>query len=73
MNRILCLAVAVILLGYTPSSSNDDAGWKQVKERSGIKVYTRDVPGSDIDDFKGVGIVDARLEVLGSIMRYVSA
>ena len=73
MNRILCLAVVVILLGHTPASSNDDAGWKQVKDRSDIKVYTRDVPGSDIDEFKGVGIVDARLEVLATIMRDVSA
>ncbi len=73
MNRILCLTVVIILLGNITASSNDDAGWKQVKERSGIKVYTRDVPGSDIDEFKGVGIVDARLEVLASILRDVSA
>ena len=73
MNRILCMAAVVILLGHTPASSNDDAGWKEVKNHSGIKVYTRNVPGSDIDEFKGVGVVDARLEVLASILRDVSA
>ncbi len=72
VKRILCLAVVVLLLGYEPATSND-AGWKQVKDRSGIKVYTREVPGSDIAEFKGVGIVDARLEVLASILRDVSA
>jgi hypothetical protein len=73
MTRILCLVLVIILFGYTPATSNDDSGWKQVKDRSGIKVYTRDVPDSDIDEFKGVGIVDARLEVLASILRDVSA
>jgi len=67
-----CLAIVLILIGHKPASA-DDAGWKLVKERDAVKVYTRDVPGSAIDEFKGVGIVDARLEVLAAILRDVKA
>ncbi|MEN6472879.1 MAG: START domain-containing protein [Syntrophaceae bacterium] len=72
MNRMLCLAIVLILLGHTPAGA-DDGGWKLVKERDAIRVYNRDVPGSAIDEFKGVGIVDARLEVLAAILRDVEA
>jgi hypothetical protein len=72
MKRIPYLVITVMLLGHIPASA-DEKGWELVKEHDGIKVFTRDVPGSDIDEFKGVGIVDARLEVLASILRDVTA
>lgn len=36
--------------------------WELKKSESGIKVYTRDVKGSDLDAFKGICTIDAPLE-----------
>ena len=46
-----------------------ESGWKRVKNSNGIQVYTRSVAGSDLDEFKGITVVDARIEVIGEVIR----
>ncbi len=50
-----------------------ESGWKRVKNSNGIQVYTRSVAGSDLDEFKGITVVDARIEVIGEVIRDVPA
>lgn len=72
MQRMLCLTVC--LIGLIPSSlpAVDEIG-KLVKDLDGIHVYTRDVPGKAMDEFKRVGIINARLEIVAAVLRGVPA
>ncbi len=42
--------------------------WKKVKSKNGITVFTREVEGSDLDEFKGVSTIDADIEVVGRVI-----
>lgn len=42
--------------------------WEQVSDSGGIKVYRREVPGSDIIAFKGEGVIDAPVVRVGSVI-----
>jgi hypothetical protein len=43
--------------------------WKLAKDADGIKVYTRPVPGSAANEFKGIADIDAPLEVIIEIFK----
>jgi hypothetical protein len=43
--------------------------WSLVRDGDGIRVFTRDVAGSDMDEFKAVTVLPARIEVVSEIMR----
>ncbi len=47
--------------------------WQEVKNSNGIRVYTRPAEGSPLDEFKGITIVDAPLEVIVEVIRDVDA
>lgn len=44
-------------------------GWTQIKDSSGIKVYERPVAGSDLMEYVGVTTIDAKMEVIGEVLR----
>lgn len=67
MKKVVLLAVLVMACTTAAMA----ADWKLVKEQDGIKVYTRDCPDTVVDEFKGVGIVDARIEVIAAVLRDV--
>ncbi|HPI93497.1 MAG TPA: START domain-containing protein [Deltaproteobacteria bacterium] len=48
---------------------NAEEPWKLAKDAENIKVYTRPVPGSDANEFKGVAEVDAPLEVILEVFK----
>ena len=43
--------------------------WKLAKEAEGIKVFTRSVPGSSADEFKGIAEIDAPVEVIVEVFK----
>lgn len=45
-----------------------DNGWEAEFSKNGITVYTRAVAGSDIKEFKGIGIIDAPVEVVNNAL-----
>lgn len=47
--------------------------WELIKEQDGIRIYRRDVPGTEIDEFKGDIIVRARIDVIGIVLQDVLA
>jgi len=44
------------------------ADWKQTKDKNGIKVFRRDLPDSRLVSFSGVGMIDAPVDRLLSII-----
>jgi hypothetical protein len=43
--------------------------WKLAKDAEGIKVFTRSVPGSSADEFKGIAEIDAPVEVIVEVFK----
>jgi hypothetical protein len=58
---VLTVFIAVILHAEGP--------WELAKDSEGIKVYTRSVPGSSANEFKGIAEVDAPIEVIVEVFK----
>ncbi len=43
--------------------------WKLAKDAEGIKVFTRSVPGSAANEFKGIAEIDAPIEVIVEVFK----
>jgi|SRR5579871_302457 len=62
--RFALLALAVLCLSYRAQA--DD--WKPIAADHGIEIYRRAVPGTDVVAMKGVGVIDAPLWKIASIL-----
>ena len=60
--------VTVLSLGLLPSAA-PAVDWTLRKQADGIDVYTRPVEGSDIQEFKGEGVVGVDAEAIVSLLR----
>jgi hypothetical protein len=60
-------ALLLLLLG----SSTAAGEWTQVLDEDGVSGYAREVPGSRVLEFRSVVVVDARIEVVGAVLRDV--
>lgn len=58
----------VVLFLLLTSMLMGDNGWNTEFTRNGITVYTRAVAGSDIKEFKSIGIIDAPAEVVNNVL-----
>ncbi|MBN2158225.1 MAG: hypothetical protein JW807_02430 [Spirochaetes bacterium] len=65
---IAMITFVSVLLSLQPSSA---ASWSKIKDSSGIKVYERAVPGTDLMEYMGVTTIDAKMEVIGEVLRDV--
>jgi hypothetical protein len=45
-----------------------EEGWTLAKDSDSIKVYTKPIPGSPLDEFMGDGDVDAPIEVIEQVL-----
>lgn len=54
MRKGIAAAVAALMLCIPLSGASAQEGWKLKKNREGIEVYVRSLPGSKIDEFRGV-------------------
>ena len=59
-------AAAAVLMGAAAATPADD--WKSVTSEHGVEIYKRTVPGSDVVAMKGVGLIDAPLWKIASIL-----
>jgi len=50
-----------------------DYNWELVKDSNGIKVYNRNIDGSDIKEFRAEGVIDAPIGVIFEVMIDVPA
>ena len=67
MKRVL--TIAIILSLFCAMGLHAEEPWKLAKEADGIKVYTRPVPGSAANEFKGVAYIDAPIEVIREVFK----
>ena len=65
MKLIRCI---IIIFFFSTIMLFSDDGWYTEFNKSGITVYTRVVAGSDIKEFKGVGLIDAPVEVVNNVL-----
>lgn len=74
MSRILTIISAIILLSFlsvysdSPNLNRDDLNWELVKVTNDIRIYKKDITGSEIKSFKGEGILQSRIEVLAELL-----
>ncbi len=45
-----------------------DSSWKQTRDERGIRVFERDLPDSGLLSFKAVGVIDAPIDIVLSIL-----
>lgn len=59
-------ALAMVVLSADPSAG---AGWKQAARDEGITVLTRQKDGSDVQEVKAIGLIDASPQKVYAIIR----
>ncbi len=63
------------IVAFVSMVNNQNAGavepWSLVKNSSGIKVYERSVPGTDLMEYMAVTAIDEKMEVIGEVLRDV--
>jgi len=62
MKGTLCLVFMFLMAGSFAQS------WEFIKEREGIKIYTRAEPGTSLKAFKGVMEIRSSMEMIGTII-----
>ncbi len=72
MKTLLCLFPCLLFLLTTSQTVCAESEWKLIIDKNDVKVYTRSFPDSQIDEFKGVAVVNARMEVIGEVLRNVA-
>ena len=74
MKGFLKQVAAILIINFVfLFSIQAGANWKLVINKNGIKVYTRPVVGSDLDEFKGITVVNASIDVIGEVLKDVPA
>jgi hypothetical protein len=61
--------IAVVLSVFFAVNLHAEEPWKLAKDAEGIKVYTRPVPGSAANEFKGIAEIDAPIEVIVEVFK----
>ena len=56
MKKLSYFTVISVLIGVILATALFAAKWEKVKSGSGVTVYTREVKGSDLDEFMGVNV-----------------
>lgn len=67
------LLIGLLMAVLVPQLTFAEADWKQVKNSDEITIYNRPFPGSDFDEFRGVTIVNAPIEVITEVLYDVPA
>ncbi|MCP4130259.1 MAG: hypothetical protein GY754_04690 [bacterium] len=70
--RIVLFLLLISLLFSGASAKTKPGKWKLAKKTDKIKVYRRPLKGYAIDEFKGVGADNVRIEVVGVILEDVN-
>jgi hypothetical protein len=63
------LLICVVLFLSSIMVLHAEEPWKLAKEGEGIQVYTRPVPGSAANEFKGITDIDAPVEVIREVFK----
>lgn len=61
---VICSGVA----GSAVAVADDVQPWKLIDEHGGLKVYRRDIPGTNLYEFRGVALVEARVPKIVALL-----
>lgn len=64
-----CQWMVIVLFMILTGQVHAEENWTLAKEADGIKVYTRPVPGSAANEFRGIADIEAPLEVIVEIFK----
>jgi hypothetical protein len=73
VKKVIKYSVVLLALCIGATILFAQGSWKQVKDSDGIKVFTRPVEGSDMDEFMGVTTIDVPYGVVGEVLRDIPA
>ncbi len=74
MKTILLTSFFSLLLFFYPQEKKETKGnWELEFNKNGVTIYTRDVPGESIKEFKAVTIVNANTAELEKIMKDIGS
>jgi hypothetical protein len=75
MNRVAAtiLFVAGLTLSILAAEPGQNRDWKVVKQNSGVTIYSRPHPGSNLKEFKAVGQIDAATKTVHNVIDDVEA
>ncbi len=70
MIRTRIFFMIVLALSFLSASCySSQNSWTEAMDKKGIKVYSRPLPGSELMEFKAIGVLDADMEVLRAVLR----
>jgi hypothetical protein len=61
--------MALVFFVFSSMGLQAEEPWKLAKDAEGIKVFTRSVPGSSANEFKGIAEIDAPIEVIVEVFK----
>ncbi len=73
MKKTMLICACAVLAVLGTSALDAQSEWTLRKNADGIACYTKPQEGLELDQFKGVGIVKARIETVASVFRDVPA
>jgi hypothetical protein len=65
--------LAVWLAGSGLAVAEENDGWELIYSKDGISGYQKQIPGSELKEFKAEGFVESRMEVIGEILRDIAS
>jgi hypothetical protein len=72
MKKCIVSVMALLLCCFSFAGPVNAAGeWTKYKDSDGIKSYVRSVPGTDLKEYLAVTTIDAKMEVIGEVLRDV--
>ncbi|MDB5971024.1 MAG: lipid-binding protein [Hydrocarboniphaga sp.] len=72
VRKLRAFTVAALVLA-APLAAASDADWKLEKDKDGIQIYSRAVPGWQIHEVRGVTRIAARLSSVAAVVTDVAA
>lgn len=60
---------AVLIIGFLSLTGPLSAKWELSKNNKNVKVYTQEVTGSDMDEFKGITTIPVKAKVIENILK----
>ena len=76
--KLLSLIILATLVSFQVQASTDikehlTGGWKKIHTKDDILGFERSFPGTEVKEFKAVGFVKAKIEVISQVLRDVPA
>lgn len=70
---IRSLTIFCMILILFSLAGAEEGRWELIQSKNGIDTYKMTHSGTDVCTFKGVGFVDAKIEIIGEVMRDIPA